>query len=321
MSAEARGAAPSGAVEGRDVVVRVRESEHDALAATLASRGFRAVDKPEPGAAPAGLVVDPAALGSDALGRINRAAMAYPYAPLIVVTGPLERPVLADIIEKTSLVSLIGRDTPEHAHELDLALEAVTAGPNGPTPGAGSLLTGAPSARYAGEIASSDERDALIDRLEAFLAEAGIRARMVRIAVDAIEELVTNALYDAPVDEDGRRLNAELDRRIGVHLAPPDRPRFEVLVRGPVVAASMIDPHGSLDLATVRRFLAQGLRGDVSDKPGGAGLGFARVYGLVDRLAVRVVSRVRTETAFVIDTSTPRKDPAARPTSFLGWQG
>jgi len=305
----------------RDVILRVRDVERDALASALARRGFHAVDKPDSGVAPAGLLVDPAALGSDALGRINRAAMAYPFAPLIVLSGPLERPVLADIIEKTTLVSLIGRDTPEHVAELDQALDAVTAGATGPTPGAASLLTGTPSARYEGEIASSDERDSLIERLEVFLAEAGIRARMVRVAVDAIEELITNALYDAPIDAQGRRLHAELDRRIGVQLAAPDRPRYEVVVRGPVVAASMIDPHGSLDLATVRRFLAQGLRGDVSDKPGGAGLGFARVYGLVDRLAVRIVSRVRTETAFVIDTSTPRKDPAARPTSFLGWQG
>jgi len=143
---------------------------------------------------------------------------------------------------------------------------------------------------------------------------------MVRIAVDAIEELVTNALYDAPTDASGRRIHAEVDRKTAVHLDEAARPRIEVVVSGPLIAASMVDPHGSLELATVRRYLAAGLEGTLSDKPGGAGLGFGRIYTLVDRLVVRVVAKVRTETAFVLDTSGRRADPASRPTGFLGFQ-
>ena len=95
------------------------------------------------------------------------------------------------------------------------------------------------------------------------------------------------------------------------------RPHLEVAVHGTRVVAAMSDPHGSLDLATVRRFLAQGLRGDVSDKAGGAGLGFARIYGLVDRLVVLVSPRARTEIAFSLDAGAPRRDPAARPTGLV----
>lgn len=304
----------------RQIVVRVRDEDRAALAEIVARHGFHAVDKPDPGLAPRGLVVDPSVLGTDGLGRIQRAALAYPRAPLMVLTGPLERAQLAELLDTTTVAALIARDTRDRANELDLALRTVTAPVNGPPPGIDTLVNGTPTGRYTCEIASSEERDSLIERLEGFLVEGGIRQRMVRLACDAIEELVTNALYDAPTDADGKRIHAEVDRRVAVHLAEHQRPRLELGVYPPLVVASMIDPHGSLDLATVRRFLASGLRGDVSNKAGGAGLGFGRVYALVDRLVVRIVTQVRTETAFVIDTSGPRKDPAARPTGFLGWQ-
>ncbi|HRE92076.1 MAG TPA: hypothetical protein PK095_23370, partial [Myxococcota bacterium] len=59
--------------------------------------------------------------------------------------------------------------------------------------------------------------------------------------------------------------------------------------------------------------------GDFSDKPGGAGLGFARVFGLVDRLVVQISPRVRTEIAFTLEAGSVRRDPSARPTGLLAW--
>jgi len=301
------------------VVLRVREGDRQGMADAVRQQGYAPVDKPEPGSSPTAIIVDPIALAGDGLARIHRAALAYPRAPLMILSGPLEKTQLAELLETTNVAALIARDTRDRDAEIDLALRTVTATRESIPFGADTLVRDA-TTRYTKTLAGSDERDALVDHLEGFLADAGIRQRMVRIAVDAIEELVTNALYDAPVDRAGRRVHAELDRKTAVHLPDAARPRLEVVVNGARVGASMIDPHGSLELATVRRFLAAGLRGTLSDKPGGAGLGFGRIYALVDRLVVRVVAKVRTETAFVLDTSGPRKDPAARPSGFLGVQ-
>ncbi len=299
-----------------EVLLRVRDAERDALERSIIALGMRPVQQPTAGVAPALAFVDPDAMGgTDALGRVQRASLAYPRTPVLLMSGPQERALLASFVEVPTVAGVVGRDTHERDRELDDALNLVV---KGPTFGVARLVA-ADSPILSRELASSVDREELLEAARAFMLEHEVRPRMADLAQNAIEELITNAIYDAPTDSGGRRLYADVDRRNAVFLPSGARPRLDLAVEGKTIAAVMTDPHGSLDVATVRRYLAMGLRGDFSEKPGGAGLGFARVFGLVDRLIVQITPRVRTEIAFTLQSGAVRRDPSTRPTGLLAW--
>ena len=301
------------AAPGKDVLVRVRDSERSLVLSHLAKAGLSEATQSTPGSAPAFALLDPDAMGNDAPARLLRAAQAFPTTPMLLLTGPQDRSALAALVEVPTAAGVIARDAKEVALELEEALMTLMQGARF---GIERLVpAGAP--RFTRELAASLDRDVLLEELEGFLTSTGIRSRMAAFARDAVEELVTNALYDAPTDERGKRIYAELDRRQAIVLPESARPRLDVALAGTRIAAVMSDPHGSLDVANVRRFLAQGLRGQLSEKPGGAGLGFARIYGLVDHLLVQVARGARTEIAFTLEAGSARRDPASRPTSLL----
>ncbi len=318
---------PAAASTSTEVLVRIRDVDRAFVDARLAAVGLTATTQTAPGASPRAALLDPEMMGSDAAPRLMRAAELFQNTPMLLLAGAQDRASLAALVDVPTIMGIVARDTRDNIAELDEALALLT------QPAPANTLAGSPSAasssldrlvpatapRLTRELIASLERDQLLEDLETFFGSAGIRSRMAALARDAIEELVTNAIYDAPTDEAGRRLYADTDRKNTIVLAESARPRLEVAVQGTRIAAGMTDPHGSLDLATVRRFLAQGLRGDLSDKAGGAGLGFARIYGLVDRLMVQVTPRRRTTIAFTLEAGTVRRDPAQRPTGLLMW--
>ncbi len=229
-----------------------------------------------------------------AIAELESFAAAHPGTPILLVTSGLARETLAACIAIPSLLSVSQAGRPDDLFE---ALSLLS------QPGTSPLRERwLPGNALSREVASSVERDRLLEEVELHLRGEGLRARFVNLARDAIEELVTNALYDAPVDSTGRRIYLETDRRNAIFLPPAARPRLDLAVLEGRIVAVMTDPHGSLELETVRRFLAAGLLGQISDKPGGAGLGFARVFGFVDRLAIHIAPRVRTDIGFVLET-------------------
>lgn len=310
----------SGDAAPNDVLLNVRESERELVHERLAHHGLVPATHTAPGASPRLALLDPEMMGVDAPQRLERAALAFPRTPMLLLAGPQDRVSLAALVEVSTVVGVIARDRRECAAELDEAFATITAATSGVThrTGVGRFVPhDAP--RLTRELVASLDRDALLEELEAFLTSTGIRPRMAALARDAVEELVTNAIYDAPTDDAGRHIYADTDRRHVVFLPESARPRLEIAIHGTHIAATMSDPHGSLEVGTVRRFLAQGLRGDLSDKAGGAGLGFARIYGLVDRLIVHVDPRARTEISFTLEAGTARRDPSTRPTGLLMW--
>lgn len=299
-----------------DVLVRVRPAEQPLVGRLMASFGLVVSDKPAPGTSPLLALLDPVVMGEGAMERLRRAAEAFPRTKMLLMAGPQEREGLAALIEVPTVFAIVAREDAELEAELIEALATLTRSGDRATVGLARFVP-TETPRFERELVASLDREALLEELEDFLTSTGIRSRMAALARDAIEELITNAIYDAPTDADGRRIYANIDRRDAVFLPAEARPRLEVALHGKRVAASMTDPHGSLDIATVRRYLSQGLRGELMDKAGGAGLGFARIYGLVDRLVVRVDPSARTEVSFTLEAGSRRRDPASRPTGLL----
>ena len=262
------------------------------------------------------VVVDPDVLGPDPFEAIDDIGLRAGGSPVVFLSGPCDRARLSRLLGQPSVAALVARDHVTSDEELRHALTCIA---HGPRFGWEGLMT--PEAdEMVRTLVRSGDRDVVLEEVADFLAETGLRRRIVRRVQDVADELITNAVYDAPVDEAGNALYASRDRREAVELGPESHALLRVARDPSHVAISMTDRQGSLAVSTVRYYLSKGLRrGDdqVDDKLGGAGLGLTRIYESVDRMTVKVTRRACTEVMAMIEIGGARRDMASRPPGLV----
>ncbi len=146
-------------------------------------------------------------------------------------------------------------------------------------------------------------RGKAIDTILAFAEQAKMR-RQVRSAIgQVVEELLMNALYDAPVDEDGKQVFAEVDphdrtktrspRPVSVRYAATDT-QFAIAVR---------DRFGRLAKNTILSYIDKCLHSPVQidRKAYGAGLGLYLVANAAASYLVNVAFGIATEVICTFD--------------------
>jgi hypothetical protein len=146
-------------------------------------------------------------------------------------------------------------------------------------------------------------RGKAIDTILAFAEQAKMR-RQVRSAIgQVVEELLMNALYDAPVDEDGKQVFAEVDphdrtktrspRPVSVRYAATDS-QFAIAVR---------DRFGRLAKNTILSYIDKCLTSPVQidRKAYGAGLGLYLVANAAASYLVNVAYGIATEVICTFD--------------------
>jgi hypothetical protein len=146
-------------------------------------------------------------------------------------------------------------------------------------------------------------RGKAIDTILQFAEQAKMR-RQVRSAIgQVVEELLMNALYDAPVDEDGNQVFAEIDphdrtksrspRPVSVRYAATDS-QFAIAVR---------DRFGRLAKNTILAYIDKCLKSPVQidRKAYGAGLGLYLVANAAASYIVNVAYGIATEVICTFD--------------------
>jgi len=167
-------------------------------------------------------------------------------------------------------------------------------------------------------VTCSEEREALIQAAQEFARETGCHSRVAERVALAADELLSNALYNAPVDPDGQRRFASTSRREEVKLSPGEEIRFRLATDGKRVAVAVEDPFGSLTPETVLHYLAKGLaRGDnqIDTKPGGAGLGLYSLFHHVHHFVLHLEPGKRTEAIGLVEVTRSFKAFASQPRS------
>jgi hypothetical protein len=151
----------------------------------------------------------------------------------------------------------------------------------------------------------SRDKHYAVERTRLFVEDLDIAERFVANACHIVEELITNAVFNAPVHDDtGEHLYARRKRSDDVVL--PDGKQVELLLRtdGERIAITVTDPWGTLAAAGVFAYLAKGFRGgpdQVDAKAGGAGLGLYQVFDAASHLVVVIEPRVRSEVTALIE--------------------
>ncbi len=153
------------------------------------------------------------------------------------------------------------------------------------------------------EVRSAADRDDVVECVGEHAAWLGAGSEARRAVAAVVDELVTNAIYDAPRGPDGQPRYAALDRREKVKLDPWEHVTVRWGSDGDFVAISVSDGFGSLRPEHVRAGLRRCLgEGDqIEHKPGGAGLGLYTTLSYCSQLVVNIEPGARTEMIAVID--------------------
>jgi hypothetical protein len=165
---------------------------------------------------------------------------------------------------------------------------------------------------------SATQRDELLDWLRGYAGKHRVRSRLIDVLMVAADEMLTNALYNAPTDGEGKHLYAQTSRQVPVSLQSPSIIEVEVRCDGKRLGLSTVDPFGSLRpevvLSSLRRCFHK-----PEPRPGstgGAGLGLYLLLGSLSHLVFNVALGKRTEVIGLMDISMPMGRSATAGKSF-----
>ena len=122
------------------------------------------------------------------------------------------------------------------------------------------------------------------------------------MAMLVTDELISNAVHNAPVDAAGNHYRRDLARDVEIALDDRHQVRLRWGCDARYVAIEVSDGFGSLDRDTILRSLAQQ---DVRESGGGAGMGVALSYRSCDHLVFNLAPGKRTQIIALVDVRYP----------------
>jgi hypothetical protein len=157
-----------------------------------------------------------------------------------------------------------------------------------------------PSQSQLVPVTSAKLRHELKDQMVTHLKSLKVRTTIADRCFQVAEEMLMNAIYDAPVDPGGHTLYNHLSRKEDVILKPAEFSTFEYCTKNQIVAVSVTDPFGGLTRETLLDYLDSCYNGragelnDISDDKGGAGRGLHMIVESADLTVFQVKRGVRT---------------------------
>lgn len=177
-------------------------------------------------------------------------------------------------------------------------------------------------------VVKSDVRRALIDEMLEQFGKLGIRNSILDRVATVTEELLMNAIYDAPTTPDGTALYNHLPRTTPVELKKTEQAELRYACDGMLAAVSVSDPFGGFRMQTLLNYLernysmASAGNVDIQEKgKGGAGRGLHLIIASSDLVVFNVHRGKRTEVIalFNLDPKTLVED--AKPSFHFFAQG
>jgi hypothetical protein len=157
-------------------------------------------------------------------------------------------------------------------------------------------------------VATSAARDRLIEKVHRFVEHIGVRKAVADTFGELAHEMVMNAMYDAPVDDQGRHKYAG-DRKARLTLPAEEQPTLRLASDGSRLVIQVSDPFGQLERHHVFEGIQRGLSsGNLDTSGGGAGLGLAMCHQATAAMVYDVSRRRRTDVTGVIDLEMNQRD-------------
>jgi len=230
-----------------------------------------------------------------------------------VIYGAGDEVDAAAMFEQTGIVAVLGVRPGSGRPDLESELLSIAAFLRGQPllPVQGFLLWGAQA--FSASITNIGGRDAAESRLVKLCAEhLNISRRVADSLAEVVHELLTNAMYDAPVDAQGRTRYAH-DRTAAIELPAEDKVIFRYGTDGMRLAVEVVDRFGRLKRSDLVRSLRRAASGQVNRGQGGAGIGLSLVCRTCPLVQVDVEPGCRTRLTAVIDLEPGRATEGAKP--------
>jgi hypothetical protein len=147
-----------------------------------------------------------------------------------------------------------------------------------------------------------------IEELEVRLKEARMRASLSRATVRVVEELLMNAMYQAPVDDEGNKVFADVDPRQRIRKKTPRPVSLRYALHNQRVFLCVRDRFGTFRRDDLARCLLRCTTSEVQieNKKLGAGLGLYLIASTVDHLVVNILPGMVSEFICVLG---PKLEP------------
>lgn len=244
------------------------------------------------------LVVFDGALPAPALTQLVEASRAHGTEACMTLLAPGSSDRVPAVLGLGAVTNLLVHPMPVLAEELTITAQKLI---RGDLFGVEKyLLWGTELHEHA--LTRSGQRAELVGALSERVRARGQSARVGSMAMLVADELLSNAVHNAPVDVAGVYYRRDLPRTDDLELDDRHSVRLRWGCDARYLAIEVTDPFGSLDRDTILAALA---KNDVRESGGGAGMGIALAYRSCDHLVFNLAPGVRTQIIALIDVRYP----------------
>ncbi len=157
-------------------------------------------------------------------------------------------------------------------------------------------------------VGDYQEKSGCISQISEFAELMGVRRKYRESIEQCIDEMLMNALYDAPVDDQGQHIFSEIPTKTRISLRVEQKVVVQYACDGKQFVISVRDAFGTLERNTVLKYLHKCLHAEqqIDRKVGGAGLGLYLMVNSASTLLFNVLPGVATEAVCVFDLETPK---------------
>lgn len=248
--------------------------------------------------APVLVVVDGSAVASPAVGPFFAAAKARGAEACMMLLGTAQVAQAPRVLDLAAVTNLLVHPMPVLGEELTITAQKLI---RGDLFGAEKYLLWG-TALHATTLTEARERLQLVNDLGEHLRARGQSGRVAAMAMLVTDELLSNAVHNAPVDANGEHYRRDLPRDGELELDERHQVRLRWGCDARYLAIEVTDAFGSLDRDTILESLG---KNDVRDEGGGAGMGITLAYRSCDHLVFNLAPGVRTEIIALIDVRYP----------------
>ncbi|HUS32476.1 MAG TPA: PEGA domain-containing protein [Kofleriaceae bacterium] len=159
-------------------------------------------------------------------------------------------------------------------------------------------------------VGDYQEKSLCISQISEFAELMGVRRKYREAVEQCVDEMLMNALYDAPVDEQGKQIFSEIPTKTRISLRVEQKVVVQYACDGHQFVVSVRDAFGTLERSTVLKYLYKCLHApadqQIDRKAGGAGLGLYLMANSASTVMFNVLPGVATEAVCVFDLETPK---------------
>ncbi|NNC76182.1 MAG: PEGA domain-containing protein, partial [Acidimicrobiia bacterium] len=161
---------------------------------------------------------------------------------------------------------------------------------------------------YSALVGDYQEKSVCISEISEFAGAMRVRRKYREAIEQCVDEMLMNALYDAPVDASGEMLFAKIPTKSRITMRLEQKAVVQYACDGKTFTVSVRDNYGTLARETVMQYLHKCIHSEdqIDRKTGGAGLGLYIMANATTQFVFNVLPGVATECICSFDLTAPK---------------